>query len=302
MIRYRKLGYVELNVSDLDRSEKFYGDIVGLERVGKRSDGAVLFRCDEDHHSVVLNRKDGGGLKSVGWMLESEAEFEGLHRSLKDAGVSFERLSSSECDARHIGPATRIVEPSTQATFEFYVAHKNDVPVEFVPGHTKIQRLGHVVFSSPQAREAKAFMRDVLNFRESDSVGEVIAFMRPFPNPFHHGIGIGQGAKRVLNHLNFMVSEIDDIGRAINRFKKHDVPVVWGPGKHPASNSVFLYFLEPDGVTLEYSFGMEEFDEPGARPARNMPPGPDSIDIWGSFRDPRMGETGPLEAALIRPS
>jgi len=35
MIRYKKLGYVELNVSDLDRSRKFYQDIVGLEFVGR---------------------------------------------------------------------------------------------------------------------------------------------------------------------------------------------------------------------------------------------------------------------------
>ena len=56
-----------------------------------------------------------------------------------------------------------------------------------------------------------------------------------------------------------MVSEIDDIGTAINRFKHHDVPIVFGPGRHIASNSVFLYFLDPDGLTLEYSYGMEEF-------------------------------------------
>jgi len=31
MIRYKKLGYVELNVSDLEKSRKFYEDIVGLE-------------------------------------------------------------------------------------------------------------------------------------------------------------------------------------------------------------------------------------------------------------------------------
>ncbi len=166
MIRYRKLGFVELNVSDLDRSEKFYSDIVGLQQVGKRRDGAVLFRCDKDHHSVVLNRKDGGGLKSVGWMLESAGEFENLHRRLKDAGVPFERVSPGECDTRHIGLATRIVEPNTQATFEFYVPAKDDVTASFVPRHTKILQLGHVVFGTPQAKEARAFLRDVLNFRE----------------------------------------------------------------------------------------------------------------------------------------
>jgi len=57
-----------------------------------------------------------------------------------------------------------------------------------VARHTKIQRLGHVVFGTPRAKEARAFLHDVLNFRESDSVGEVIAFMRPFPNPSIMGL------------------------------------------------------------------------------------------------------------------
>ena len=64
MIRYRKLGYVELNVSDLEKSRKFYEDIVGLEFVGKRSDGAVMFRCDdEDFRSVILHQKQPAGIQ-----------------------------------------------------------------------------------------------------------------------------------------------------------------------------------------------------------------------------------------------
>jgi 2,3-dihydroxy-p-cumate/2,3-dihydroxybenzoate 3,4-dioxygenase len=170
----------------------------------------------------------------------------------------------------------------------------------FAISHTKIQRLGHVVFSTPLEKESIAFFRDVLNFRESDSIGEATTFMRPFPNPFHHGIGIGKSAKRVFHHLNFMVSEIDDIGKAQNRMKKHDVPVVFGPGRHPASSSVFFYFLEPDGMTLEYSFGMEEFSEVDPREARRLPMAPEYIDEWGSVRDPRMGQTGEIEVTKIR--
>jgi 2,3-dihydroxy-p-cumate/2,3-dihydroxybenzoate 3,4-dioxygenase len=67
-------------------------------------------------------------------------------------------------------------------------------------------------WSVPQEAN-RCFFRDVLNFRESDSIGEIMTFMRPFPSPFHHGIGVGKGPKRVIHHLNFMVSEIDDIGR-----------------------------------------------------------------------------------------
>ena len=300
MIRYKKLGYVELNVSDIEKSRRFYQDLVGLEFVGKRSDGAVMFRCDdEESRSVVLHQKQPAGFRSVGWTLEDESQFERLHRRLRDANVAYEELSPAQCNLRQAARATRTVEPHSRATLEFFTPA--DVPPgkPFSATHTKIQRLGHVVWSAPQEAESIAFFRDVLNFRESDSIGEAITFMRPFPSPFHHGIGVGKGPKRVLHHLNFMVSEIDDIGKAQNRMKKHDVPIVFGPGRHPASASVFFYFLEPDGMTLEYSFGMEEFTEVDPRKPRVLPMAPESIDTWGSVRDPRMGQFGDIEDAEI---
>ena len=54
-----------------------------------------------------------------------------------------------------------------------------------------------------------------------------------------------------------MVTDIDDIGKAVYRARKLDAPIVFGPGRHPPSESSFFYFLDPDGMTLEYSFGME---------------------------------------------
>ena len=89
-----------------------------------------------------------------------------------------------------------------------------------------------------------------------------------------------------------MVDEIDDIGRALTRFKQNEVPVVFGPGRHPASESIFLYFLDPDGITWEYTLGMEEFPEVNPREARNLKPGPDSMDAWGNVMDERMGKVG----------
>jgi len=103
----------------------------------------------------------------------------------------------------------------------------------------------------------------------------------------------------MLHHVNFMVTEIDDIGRALHRFRAQGAPIVHGPGKHPTSGSVFLYFLDPDGITLEYSFGMEEFLETGAREPRTLPAAPESIDSWGAVRDPRMGSVGEIEVATI---
>ena len=299
MIRYSKLGYVELTVTDLDRAAHFYRDVVGLEPAGEGPDGERRFRCSEDPYAVALHKADRPGFKRAGWMLEDERQFETLHRRLKEAGVACELLTSAECKARGLGRATRTVEPNIGATLEFYLLPDGTAPRPFVPTLARIQRLGHVVWATPHYDKANAFFRDVLNFAPSDAVGEGIAFYRAFPNPYHHGIGIARGDRNRFHHLNFMVTEIDDVGRGFNRFRKQNVPVVFGPGRHIASGSVFLYFLDPDGLTLEYSFGMEEFPEVDPRPPRVLPPVPESIDSWGAIPDQRMtaiGEIAPHKA------
>ena len=73
------------------------------------------------------------------------------------------------------------------------------------------------------------------------------------------------------------------------------LPIVRGPGRHPPSGSVFLYVLDPDGLTVEYSYGMEEFPEQDARVHRVLPLAPESIDTWGSITDRRLGAVGEIE-------
>ena len=78
-VRYRKLGYVELNVTDLARSHAFYEDIVGLQFVDRGESGEVRLRCDDDHHNLVLHQSGRPGLKRIGWMLEDDCQFDNLH-------------------------------------------------------------------------------------------------------------------------------------------------------------------------------------------------------------------------------
>ncbi|MEI8152637.1 MAG: VOC family protein [Hyphomicrobiales bacterium] len=299
MIRYKKLGYVELTVTDLDRAAAFYRDVVGLEPVGRGPEGEYRFRCSEDPYAVALHRADQPGFKRGGWMLEDESQFAVLHKRLRDGGVPYEEFSVTECRARGFARGTRMVEPNIGATMEFYRLPAGIEPEPFVPTLARIQRLGHVVWTTPRYKEALAFFRDVLNFAESDCIGEGVTFFRAFPNPYHHGIGVARGQRNQFHHLNFMVTEIDDVGRGLARFKSKDVPIVFGPGRHPASTSVFLYFLDPDGLTLEYSFGMEEFPETNPRTPRRLEPVPLNIDSWGSVRDPRMTAVGEIAACKL---
>ena len=296
MIRYERLSRVDLNVTDLDRSGRFYQEIVGLQRAGKQAlEGSLAFLCGTDNCEVVLHQSATPGFRSMALALECERAFETLRDRLEERGVASEAVPGDERLRRQWLRSCRIGEPNTGATFEFYLPRAAQDAPSFVPSVAKIQRIGHVVFTTPRYAETIAFMTRVLEFAASDDIEGVISFMRPPPNPYHHGVGVARGKRHGLHHLNFMVAEIDDVGIALNRFKQHRVPVVFGPGRHIASNSVFLYFLDPDGLTLEYSFGMEEFPETEPRAPRTLPPRPESIDSWGGMPDPRLAAVGVVQ-------
>ena len=298
MPRYTKLGYIALNVSDLARSKYFYETLWGLELTEVGNESELYFRCTGDHHNIVLYKGAKPGLKRLAWEMESEADLDELASALTRSGAQIREVDRKECVVLHQGRSIRFSDPFTGATHEYYADMHRLGGKPWVPTHTKIQRVGHVVLRTPRYEEALDFYQQVLNFRVSDKLGNLTTFMRCFPNPYHHSLGLSNGSSGksgTLQHLNFMVTEVDDIGKAIWRFKKNDVPVVWGPGRHPASGSMFLYALDPDGITVEYSFGMEEFAEEQPRKLRLLSPVPESADFWGAPRDPRMGTVGTIE-------
>ncbi len=295
MHRYVKLGYVALNVSDPERSKHFYQSLWGLDLSETGAAGEQYLRCSDDHHNVVLYRGSKPGLKRIGWEMESEADLDKLAGALGRNGIQVREVDATERAPLRQGRSIRFSDPFTGATHEYYVDMHRLGGRPWTPTHTKIQRLGHVVLKTPRYDEAVKFYMDVLNFKVSDRVDTFITFMRCFPNPFHHSFALAKSNGGALHHVNFMVTEVDDIGKGLWRFKKNDVPVVRGPGRHPPSGSMFLYVLDPDGLMLEYSFGMEEFPEVNPRKPRLLPPVPESGDFWNCPTDPRGGAIGDIE-------
>lgn len=293
--RYRKLGYVALNVSDVARSTRFYNEIVGLDVSEANNGGPAYLRCGGDHHNIVLYPAAGPGLKRVGFELEGAADMEGARRLLAGLGIPVEEVSATERAQLKQGDGFRFVEPNSGLTFEFYT-RVMQMAIPYRRQVTQILRLGHVVLAIKPYDETVSFLTGKLGFAMSDFVEGAFAFMRAFPNPLHHSLAVGSSPdENRLHHVNFMVNDIDDIGCAVNRLNKNEVPIVFGPGRHMPSGSIFLYFLDPDGMTVEYSFGMEEFPEEGAREPRMLEPRPEALDTWGSVPKPAFAKVGPIE-------
>ena len=97
-----------------------------------------------------------------------------------------------------------------------------------------------------------------------------------------------------MNHLAYQAERVDDVGIQVNRLKDANVPILFGPGRHHPSGSIFLYFPDPDGMAIEYSQGMEEFPEEGAREPRRLEPSKETIDEWGGTPQPEFGQVGKL--------
>jgi catechol 2,3-dioxygenase len=98
MIHPDRLGHVVIKVRDLERSKKFYTEVIGLEFMGEVPQFKIAFLAANrnDHHELGLlevgSEADGGKFEQIGLLhfafrLKSYDELGAAYRELKDRGV-----------------------------------------------------------------------------------------------------------------------------------------------------------------------------------------------------------------------
>ncbi len=287
-IRFDKLGYCRLRCPDLAASTAFYRDLVGMT-VSQATDSETWLRCSDKPHDIILEAGPEPGLSGVGYELENEGELAKAFTAVENLGLDPRWSDVATLGAMRVKAAFRFADPLTGLELDFY-AGQDVLDEPLTEQITKIARMGHVVLNVTDLAAAHRFWVDALGFAVSDRVEGAAEWLRCWPNPLHHSLALLQSDRNTLHHINFMVTDMDDVGSAMNRMKQAEVPIVFGPGRHLPSTSVFLYFLDPDGNTTEFSFGMELFDEDGARDPRDLEHKPEVMDTWGSRPDPRFGK------------
>src|SRR5690606_11177692 len=121
-----------------------------------------------------------------------------------------------------------------------------------------ITGFSHIGLRTLHARRDEAFWTDLLGAKDSDRIGDA-PLLRI--DEVHHKIALFPSTYPGVQHINHQVESIDDIMRAYYILRERNVPIKFGPGRHPTSGAVFLYFEGPDGMIYEYSTGVRLITE-----------------------------------------
>lgn len=294
---YDHLSYVVLGTPKLDDSIGFYRDLMGLDLSDHQPGNHAIFRCSDRQANFVLLDHPEPGLLRVGMKVKNQEELTRAEQHLQGRGYQSTPLTETLRALTNTGSGFSVFEPVTGLTFDFFDSAL-PASTDFTPTVTKIQRLGHVVIRAKELDPVWNVLQEDFNFVASDYVENKAVWLRCYPNPLHHSFAVVREESDGLHHINFMVTEIDDIGKARNRLADAGVDIVYGPGRHKPSGSVFLYFNDPCGMTMEFSFGMEEFPEENAREPRALENSAQTMDQWGGLPEPGFAKGGQIIKAV----
>ena len=71
-IKVNKLGHLVYEVTDVERTAKFWCEVMGFEETDRNAIGMVFFRCGSDHHAIGLKPSKAKTRAKVGEALRIE--------------------------------------------------------------------------------------------------------------------------------------------------------------------------------------------------------------------------------------
>lgn len=279
MIHLHDIRYVRVGASNLKESVDFARDVVGLE-LTREEDGAAYLRGDDRDHNVCLfegNPRD----HTAGFELRTEAELRDAERQLKERGVEFRRGTDKECHARRVESFIAFRDPTGNA-IDLAVGPHHSGKRYFPSRDAGITMFGHIGMNTMDPKRDEKFWTEALNCRVSDRIGAA-PLLRI--DPVHHKIALFPTNRPGIQHINFQVASVDDIMRSWYFLQSRQIRIAFGPGRHPTSTAIFLYYYGPDDLIYEYSHGVRLIEDEENYQPRQFPFANSSLCMWGAVPD-----------------
>lgn len=283
MIDLHDIRYVRLGTRDLDGAARYAHDILGLPEGGRsgnpKNGQSVYLRSDARDHTLVYFDGDPHD-HTVGFDLREGVALDDAAAELERLGHPVQRGSAAACAQRRVDAFIWFRDPSGNRIELLTPAPHADRP--FQPTRPVANTgFSHVGLRSTDPVRDEAFWTQVLSAKVSDRIGDA-PLLRI--DAVHHKIALFPSSFAGVQHINHQVESIDDIMQSWYFLRERGVRTVFGPGRHPTSGAMFLYFEGPDGMVYEYSSGVRLVTDPDERP-RQFPFEPASFCMWGARPD-----------------
>jgi 3,4-dihydroxy-9,10-secoandrosta-1,3,5(10)-triene-9,17-dione 4,5-dioxygenase len=262
------LGYIRVWEADLEQWQQFAEGVLGMmsERDGS---GRLLVRMDDwvarfivEEGPASISERSGSPASNValGWECLSEEAWASARRAIDDAGVPTQDGDGPTAWCRDWFAAT---DPSGFRC-EFFYGGKRDPYTQFVSPRgvgfvTGEQGMGHALVLANASAKSLDFYSRVLGYQvregKSDDDGTMrAAFLSP--NQREHCLALlASDQPSRLGHVLIEVSDIDAVGRAMDRCLDGLAPMTVTLGRHWNDEMISFYVKTPSGFDIEYGFG-----------------------------------------------
>lgn len=261
------LGYLTISTAELDRWCELAVDVLGMV-VGEGPDPDALYlRVDDRAARLVLVPGDEERLVSVGWEVRDAERLDQVVRRLEDAGIPVKDGTGEEADARRVQELVHTTDPAGTALELFHgpaLVHDPLVTPHGARFVTGDQGMGHVVLPTRDPQASYDFYTQVLAFQSRGAM-RVPGAMVPKGDPDgryyvrflstnerHHTLALGPWWQpNGIIHLMLEVTELDDVGRALDRLHQHGFHLSSTLGRHTNDHMVSFYVATPSGCDIE---------------------------------------------------
>jgi len=284
-------GYLRIETRDPAAWMDFGTGVLGLMDANREdAAGAHFLRMDDHPFRFMIEPGSGERLIATGLEYRTEADWQATCDALSAAGHTLQAGSEEDAERRCVTGFATVNDPSGN-TLELYYGRKLDyVPLvspvgidSFVTSYqqTGDMGFGHLVLPAPETEATVAFYTDLVGLDICDTLypgipGAKVIFMHA-DNPRQHSMALYNAEHPVgVVHIMVEVETLDEVGRALDRAKQADLPILATLGRHVNDNMCSFYVLAPGGIAVEYGYDGMLVDWDKHTPTVSM-----EGDLWG---------------------
>lgn len=255
-----RISHLSLRTPRMDAMVKHYTEVIGLTVV---HDGgsSVQLACSDGTVALELKPAEERSLDHLAFDLPAGSQVDDAARRLEQAGF----VVADWLDPSPAAEGALLLTDPDGATIQLMAPGIGGPLTPAQPQRglgIQPHKLGHVASRVGDLEGVIRFYQEGFGFRFSDAIGDDFVFMRC--NADHHSVNfLRAGTPRHVHHFAFELQDWAHVKLAADELWSHQIPLIWGPGRHGAGHNIYTYHRDPDNNIVELFAELDRMSHEG---------------------------------------